>query len=215
MNQRFPYMVMTLLDRGADIEARNKFGDTPLHLAALNSNSTAVVYLLHKGANINIRNKANLTPLHVAATKDSPEVVKELLNAGADINKWDEKGVTPLDLAIVKFLFNAGCKDIFGTAELNNPLSVLTDILDTGHNITEIRGCESGTTPLHLAAESSISPTIVKLILKGPDYDYVPGVGLVDPDEPDVAIEEPREFLYPGGDYVAAYLADKGNEFCE
>ena len=58
-----------LIDRGADVGARDKHGKTPLHEAARYSKTPAVAALLiDRGADVGARNKYGETPLHEAAT---------------------------------------------------------------------------------------------------------------------------------------------------
>ena len=46
-------VIRALLDKGADIEARDKYQNTPLHEAAIN-NPGQVKLLLERGANVNV-----------------------------------------------------------------------------------------------------------------------------------------------------------------
>jgi ankyrin repeat protein len=55
-----------LIDAGADLEAKNDSGDTPLHLAAGSGNVELAALLLAKGAKVNGRDKYHNTPLHYA-----------------------------------------------------------------------------------------------------------------------------------------------------
>ena len=92
--------VKRCLLQGADPNARNEAGGTPLHWAAGQSKIPAVVKaLLDAGADPNARNEAGGTPLHQAAGKsETPGVVKALLDGGADPNVQTESGKTALDL---------------------------------------------------------------------------------------------------------------------
>ena len=85
-----------LLADGADVNARNKFGDTPLHFAAQRKHVEAVRLLLAAGANVNARGLQEVTPLHGAV---GAETVSLLLAAGADVNARSEFGATPLHKA--------------------------------------------------------------------------------------------------------------------
>lgn len=42
----------TLIEFGADIEAKNVYGNTPLHIACLNGNADAVEELMSNAANV-------------------------------------------------------------------------------------------------------------------------------------------------------------------
>ena len=95
-------MVKALLEAGANLEARNENGDTPLHRAAVfNENPAVIEALLEAGANLEARDELfGRTPLHSAAGfNKNPAVVKALLEAGADVNARNENGATPWDLA--------------------------------------------------------------------------------------------------------------------
>src|SRR6266581_4609189 len=69
--------VRTLLEQGADVNARNAFGAAPLHEAAWSGNSTLVDLLLSRGADVNERHaEAGSTPLHYAVITNQPGIVK-------------------------------------------------------------------------------------------------------------------------------------------
>ena len=48
--------VITLISAGTDVNAANKSGDTPLHVAALEGNTETVVVLMDAGADIEAAN---------------------------------------------------------------------------------------------------------------------------------------------------------------
>lgn len=83
--------VTRCLDAGANANAKlNEW--TPLHVAAANSESPAVIEaLINAGANINQR-KDGFTPLHSAAYLGTPSVVRALLKGGADPDIIDLHG---------------------------------------------------------------------------------------------------------------------------
>ena len=83
------------------VNARNEDGFTPLHYAAGNSTTPAIVTaLLDAGAEVNARTENGWTPLHVAAAaRTTPAFVTALLDAGADARAVDKDGRKPLDYA--------------------------------------------------------------------------------------------------------------------
>ena len=112
--------VSRCLKAGAEVNARDKFGRTPLHWAATYSNSQAVVTaLLKAGAEVNARGrKKGLMPIHAAAYSRLPQIVTVLAQAGADVNAGMEDGTTALHVAawfsqtpaVVTALLDAGPK---------------------------------------------------------------------------------------------------------
>ena len=106
-----------LWERATDLlKAANKYGSTPLHLAALNNHNPEVLrFLLDQGADLRSVNKYKRTPLHLAARHNSnPAILRFLLEMGADSNSIDRDGKKPVDHAslngnnpnIIKVLLN-------------------------------------------------------------------------------------------------------------
>ena len=93
--------VKILLNRGADIDARNYFGSSGLLVAAMQGNEyiEVIEILLDRGADINARDNDGYTPLIWAGEYGNIEVFKLLLARGADINVRDEEGRTALMIA--------------------------------------------------------------------------------------------------------------------
>lgn len=89
-----------LLDAGADINAVDLSGLTPLHLASSHTHTLlAVNLLLERGAQTNVLDKYGQTPLFNAAGSNSIEIIQVLLAAGLDMNAQDQEGDTVLHLA--------------------------------------------------------------------------------------------------------------------
>lgn len=109
-------MVEQLLERGADVNVREKTGNTPLHFAAIGNASEVAELLLDRGAYVNAQDSGGTTPLHNAASNNaSSEAAEVLLSHGADVNVQNNDGNTPLDLArrgdaseTVELLLNRG-----------------------------------------------------------------------------------------------------------
>ena len=75
-----------LLEAGANTEARNLEGNTPLHLVAASWQSVETVSILLKaGADIEARNKAGNTPLQRAVKSEEYEKAKYLVQEGASV----------------------------------------------------------------------------------------------------------------------------------
>ena len=88
-----------LLDRGANIEARDAQGRTSLVNAVQERHVEFARMLLERGA---VQNKRGKTELHFAVENGFPQAVQLLLEYGADVNVRNNSGHTPSELASSK-----------------------------------------------------------------------------------------------------------------
>jgi|GEM_PF-3863617 len=89
-----------LLQAGADVNARNWRGLTPLHRAVRANRIGYVRFLIEHGADINAADVAGDTPLRRAVTDvHRLEVAQLLINAGANIHARTKKSRSVLSLA--------------------------------------------------------------------------------------------------------------------
>jgi uncharacterized protein len=106
--------IRLLLDHGADFNARQKNGTTPLMFAAglgygtgtfANDYATpaelleCVKILVAAGADVNAVSEAGQTPLHFGA-QASDDIVKFLAASGAKLDVKDKQGRTPVEMAL-------------------------------------------------------------------------------------------------------------------
>ncbi len=98
-----PQDVQAAIDQGADVNARDLGGFTPLMYASGQQNAQVIARLLKAGANVNAQDPFGMTPLMDAAVwTETPEAVtvNMLLAAGADGKVKDKKGKTAFDYAL-------------------------------------------------------------------------------------------------------------------
>ena len=96
-------IAMALIEKGADIHARDERGNTPLHLAAGGFKKT-VEMLIDNGADINARDHDGSTPLYKTANHAAKGYLSEaklLISNGADVNARTKGGSTPLGVALM------------------------------------------------------------------------------------------------------------------
>lgn len=88
-----------LLAQNDTVSARDKDGQTILHIAVSKSDLDIVKLLLMYGADPNAKDQNGETPLHYAARQSRAVIVDELIEHGADVNLRSSKGMSPLDAA--------------------------------------------------------------------------------------------------------------------
>ncbi len=114
-----PKVMGILIEAGADVNERSKFGSTVLIITARLGRNQLVDILLRSGAEINATVEGSgLTALACAVRGEHTETVRLLIEAGADLETIDKSGNTPLMTAkskrseeIVKLLKEAGAEE--------------------------------------------------------------------------------------------------------
>lgn len=91
--------VITLLGRGADIEAKSDNGWTPLMIATIKGHADILIALLKAGADVEAINNTGWTPLLCAAMKGYVGIVMALLEHDADVTAKNDYGLTAADYA--------------------------------------------------------------------------------------------------------------------
>lgn len=109
-NQKIAFdIIELLLAKNANINASNKYGNTPLAYAINRKNNKLIQFLIEKGADPSGKDPNGNTPLHktiLAAgfdrlkNKDLSDILETLLESGADPNVKNGMGDTPLHLAV-------------------------------------------------------------------------------------------------------------------
>jgi ankyrin repeat protein len=91
--------VERLLDAGADPNARDDGGRTPLHFAAQEGATDAARLLLGRGAEVDLVDGYGNTALWTSVLNRHPDVAAVLLAAGADPTRANNNGKSPADAA--------------------------------------------------------------------------------------------------------------------
>lgn len=153
-----------LIKSGYDFNIKiNKYGETPLHLAAYNNTIDCLKLLLAiPGIKLNKGEKGlGHTPLHQAIFHNNIECVKLLLNTpGININRRPRYRGYYIGMSF------PGCTPLYTAAE--NGHTECIELLLAQKGILVNKGDGTGDTPLHAAAENGHTECL-KLLLNTPD----------------------------------------------
>lgn len=181
-----------LLARGLLSTARNKQGNTPLHVAAKCGNLHKCQVLVEKGkANVKAENHKSSTALHFAAEGGHLEIVKFLIEKGAKTNHKDKSKNLPLHYAALNgrsmcCAILARYYDKTAQGDQDIPLILaarkghhmsMDSLVDTFVSINH--KTSTGNTALHEAARATgdFSHTISKLLSMGADPNLQNDIG--------------------------------------
>lgn len=181
-------VVRMLLDRGAKVALKTKYGSTALHMIALQTQQTPEIIdlLINKGADRNATDNEMDTPLHWAASSGKGLIVRTLLGHNVERDLPNSSGFTPLLAAanlghaeVVRELLRAevdlGKAEKLGWTALHfvaddGDQTTLHELL-LFQQITTIldRRSVDGWTPLLLAARKGHVECLTRLIEAGAD----------------------------------------------
>ncbi|VDO37009.1 unnamed protein product, partial [Onchocerca flexuosa] len=127
-------VIDTLLLFKWNVEKRNKFGETPLIVAARKGSTKAVRRFLRAGVDYSTQDRLNNTAFHVATDSDSKEVLRQLvryMNNSSLLNMRNDMGQTPLHYATehnavqcVRYLLRCGADPLIRDNRGWDPLMV-------------------------------------------------------------------------------------------
>lgn len=182
-----------LLAGGADVNARDIDGATPLIAAVEKGQRDVVRLLLASKTDVNAKNGGGQTALHVAAIVGHKNIAELLLASKAGIDSKDKKGNTPLHYAathghreVAEVLLHDGAnikaKNDQGhwtplLIAARNGCKDVAELLLASHADVNARDDE-GWTSLHLAAEQGHEKVAEVLLANRADVDPANGVGM-------------------------------------
>jgi len=205
--QRDKSRIRALLQTGADVNATQADGTTPLHWAAYNDDAEMAGLLVKAGANVKALNRYGAAPLAQACQNGSVAIVKLLLDAGADPNTTLKGGETALMLAArsgnleaVKMLLargaNPNSRERLGQTALmwaaaEGHAAVIRALIDAGADINA--KIDSGFTPFFFAVREGRLDAVREFRASGVDVNATmvqarkeggprpPGTGVMSP----------------------------------
>jgi ankyrin repeat protein len=172
-----------LLEAGADIGARDCYGNTPLLLALQSGDLRLGEWLLQRGAPYRVANNEGKTPLMSSVEHDgAASVVRHLLELGACPNAVDKEGRSELITAashhynkeVVKLLLQQGANidtvdrkgqsALIAAAQCDQNEEVIELLLKHEADVNGVD--EDGQSALIAAARNGNNAKVVKLLLK-------------------------------------------------
>ena len=128
-------VVRAWLNKGAEVDRANTWGETPLFIACQNDHREAARLLLEQGAEVDRADVDGRTPLFAACVKGQVDLARLLLGNGAEVDGPVSEGLyegqTPLYVACgnghvdaARLLLDKGAKVNRATRNGNTPLSI-------------------------------------------------------------------------------------------
>ncbi len=142
-----------LIANGADVNARNSYGTTPLFVAARKGDTAIAGLLVSNGADVNAKDSGGATALIDAVMDENPDVAALLLGNGAEPDSRGMEEQTALMLALQK---RAGKRK-------------LVELLISHGADVNAKKPGDGTTALFIAAGNNDEESVRLLLSKGAD----------------------------------------------
>ncbi len=159
--------VRNMLDAGCDVDARARWGETPLHEAAKYYRAEIAQILIDAGAKVDFQNRG-YAPLHYVSYRSGVSIsdrqrredtVRVLLGANANVKLRTSSGLTPLHMA-------AGLNVSEETSELWHDAFgvVIRMLVDAGADVDAKDNY--GKTPLHEVSDSNRPADAIRALVK-------------------------------------------------
>jgi ankyrin repeat protein len=151
-----PGVALTLLERGANVDARDASGAASLHVAVRYGRYETVKALLAHGAAVDVCDHEGTTPLHLAARQGDVPAVDLLLSHGASVTALSNGAGTALHEVASHQWPPPWYKAKYGTAELDNYVAIARTLL--GHGADVRQRSRRGWLPIGLALANRATP---------------------------------------------------------
>lgn len=159
-----PKTINVLLEK-ADINQRDKSGNTPTYLALLRRREAIFKLLMKNNPDVNVPGNRNNTLLHLVTTRNDFDLVQTLVDRGANVNAVeDETGSIPLIEACIAF------------GRSRSHIETVEYFIEKGADINQ--QSKLGNTCLIVAAREGQAETVAALLKAGANTDLKDRDGL-------------------------------------
>lgn len=184
-----------LIERGADVNAKNKYKDTPLHLAIFKQEDDKILrLLLDAGADVDAINDNGHTPLHLLVLdfkRQHAQVCKRVIDRMTNIDVKNFNGNTPLHQAVARdeFMFklllssgadvhstNANGDTPFMCAVKMGKVKVIQALVDNGVQLNDLVD-KTQKSPLQIAYDHRQKAVMKCLLKNGFNVNYIDNEG--------------------------------------
>lgn len=206
-----PDIVRHMLDRGCNVNLRDRYGKTALFHAP--TGEIAGV-LINSGAALTISDREGLTPLHDAR---DVEIAAILINRGIDVNTASNEGLTPLHCAcspgVAVYLIQRGAsleaRDRYGRTPLfRTKADTAAALIDHGADLNAVDSY--GETALHEAAICGSLEKAELLVNRGASINIISNRGETPYDK--AQYQSDNEWKWRMRDRVGQFLESQGGK---
>lgn len=187
-------LVKFLLDNGIDVNSKDNKGNTLLHIACENGQSSMIDELNNYLPNVDLQNNDGNTPLHLAVLNNNLNCVQKMITLNANKEIKNNRKKTPLTFSIEKdfkpiydYLVSNGSQvtsdDSWGSSILHHAakngnkdllISYISANSDNKYTLLNKRD-RNGNTPLYIAVYNNQLEFVKELITQGANvniYNY-------------------------------------------
>ena len=187
-------VALVLLEKGADIYAKDRDRRTALHWACVKNLKEMVELLINRGSQVNEEDSLSHTPLKLAQKRGNEALSMLLLRAGANckglrdeqINFLYEHAFNEGDMLAIQTLLSSHCKlspykqeELLHRACHEGVVFIVEAVITMGCSVNCINGAAlitrlidiTGSTPLMVATREGHEEVVKKLILAGAKVD--------------------------------------------
>ena len=104
-------VIQFLIEKGADIDAKDYYGLNALNYAIMNEKAEAAEVLILEGIDVNVQDNDGFTPLMHAISNRNDEIILMILTySNVDLTMKNKDQMTAYDIAIAKGYYDIAIK---------------------------------------------------------------------------------------------------------